>query len=101
MDMDIVTSRFAPHATGFRPIGRPNHDRSGQQGVSTRSRTAVAYLKERDRALEPVQLELPPGGPSGRALACLHGSIITRSQWMTLPGWHHEKERRAVHALVA
>ena len=34
-------------------------------------------------------------------LACLHGSIITRPQWMTFPGWHHEKMRRAVHALVA
>ena len=37
----------------------------------------------------------------GVALACLHGGTITRPQWMTFPGWHHEKLRRAVHALVA
>ena len=37
----------------------------------------------------------------GVALPCVRGGIITRPQWMTSPGWHHEKVRRAVHALVA
>lgn len=100
--MDIVTHRFAPHTAGFRPGVRPHHDPSGRQGVGTRSRTTVAYLEERDRALEPFGWSYRWTGRRAEwvALACLHDGIITWAQWTRFPGCHHEQVHRAVHALV-
>ncbi|MDE2873193.1 MAG: hypothetical protein OXQ94_16060 [Gemmatimonadota bacterium] len=49
---------------------------------------------------------LAPFGWTGRraewiALACSHGGAVTRAQWTSFLGCHHEKVRRAVRKLVA
>ena len=98
-DMEIVTKRFAPRTAGFRPGVRPHHGPPGRRGAGTRGRKAIAHLKGRAKALEPF-------GWRGRraeriALACLHSGVFTRAQWTRFLGCHHEKVRRAVHALVA
>ena len=70
-----------------------------KQQFNSAASGAIVHLRGRERALEGF-------GWAGRqaewiALACLHGGVFTRAQWTSFLGCHHEKVRRAVHALVA
>ena len=64
-----------------------------------RATALIVHLRGREKALEAF-------GWTGRraewiALACLHGGVFTRAQWMGFLSCHPEKVRRAVLALVA
>ena len=69
-----------------------------KQRFNSAASEALAHLKERAKALEPL-------GWTGRraqwiALAGFHGGVFTRAQWTSFLGCHHEKVGRAVRKLV-